>query len=236
MQLLGRYNLGSNLIFNGNYTLQIKNEGNFEGEAGNQPGNTSIIEDYPELLTEARHFPVGRLDDFQRHKIRMYLSYTQGLGRFGSVDLAPIWRYNSAQTFSLSSAGLALTPAQIARDPGYRRSGLTSQTIFYGGRGTEEFDGYGLMDVAATYQIPLWKTLRPWIKAEVYNVLNNDTLIGWTTTVTPDPNSPVDELGLRTGFVRSANFGNARANTDYPRPLPGIDGLRTFFVSFGLRF
>jgi hypothetical protein len=236
MQLLGRYNLGSNLIFNGNYTLQIKNEGNFEGEAGNQPGNTSIIEDYPELLTEARHFPVGRLDDFQRHKVRIYASYMQGLGRFGSIDIAPIWRYNSAWTYSLFTAGLALTPAQLARNPGYQRTGITSQTVFYNGRGTEEFEGYGLVDFAATYQIPIWRTLRPWLKAEVYNVLNNDKLVGWTTTVNPDPASPTDELGLRTGFVRASTFGNPRANTDYPRPLPGLDGLRTFFVSFGLRF
>jgi outer membrane receptor for ferrienterochelin and colicin len=236
VQFLGRYNLRSNMIVNANYTLQIKNEGSFEGEAGNQPGNTSIIEDYPEFTSPERHYPVGRLDDFQRHKIRMYFAYTQDLGPLGSLDLAPIWRYNSAQTYSLSTAGLALTPAQIAREPGYARTGITSQTIFYNGRGTEEFAGYGLVDLAATYQVPIWKTLRPWLKAEVFNLLNNDKLIGWTTTVTPDPNSPVDELGLRTGFVRAANFGNARDNRDYPRPLPGIDGLRTFQVSFGLRF
>jgi hypothetical protein len=54
--------------------------------------------------------------------------------------------------------------------------------------------------------------------------------------VTPDPNSPVDALGFRTGFVRAANFGQARSNADYPRPLPGNDGLRTFQVSFGFRF
>jgi outer membrane receptor protein involved in Fe transport len=236
MQFLGRYSIGSNLVVNGTYTLQMENDGNFEGEAGNQPGNVSIIGNYPEIVTEARHFPIGRLDDFQRHKLRLFASFTQPLGRFGSVDLAPIWRYNSAWTYSLSTAGVALTPVQRALNPGYTLSGITGQTIFYGGRGTEEYEGYGLVDFAATYQIPIWRSLRPWVKAEVYNVLNNDKLIGWTTTVTPDPNSPRDELGLPTGFVRASSFGNARANTDYPRPLPGLDGLRTFFVSFGLRF
>lgn len=236
LQLLGRYNLRSNLIVNGNYTLQIKNEGSFEGEAGNQPGNTSIIENYPEITSAARHYPVGRIDDFQRHKIRMFVVYMQDLGRFGSIDLAPIWRYNSAQTFSFQTLGVALTPTQRALNPGYRLTGITSQTIFYEGRGTEEFAGYGVVDFAASYQIPIWKSLRPWVKAEVFNALNNDKLIGFTTTVTPDPNSPVDELGLRTGFVRAANFGQARSNADYPRPLPGNDGLRTFQVSFGFRF
>jgi outer membrane receptor protein involved in Fe transport len=238
LQFLGRYDVRSNLVVNGNYTLQIKNEGNFEGEAGNQPGNTSIVENYPEITSPDRHYPVGRIDDFQRHKIRLAAVYTQGLGRFGSLDLSPLWRYNSAQTYSLFTAGLGITAQQRALNPGYRLTGggITSQTIYYQGRGTEEFAGYGVVDFAAQYQIPIWKSLRPWLKAEVFNLLNNDKLILWTTTVTPDPNSPVDALGFRTGFVRAANFGQARSNADYPRPLPGNDGLRTFQVSFGFRF
>ena len=67
-------------------------------------------------------------------------------------------------------------------------------------------------------------------------MLNNDKLIGYTTTVTPDPNSPLDANGLPTGFIKAANFGNARANTDYPRPLPGLDGGRTFQMAVGFRF
>jgi hypothetical protein len=236
MQFIGRYTARTNLIVNGSWTVQLKNEGNFEGEAGNQPGNTSIISDYPELFSEARNYPVGRLDDFQRHKIRLYATYNQSLGRFGSLDLSPLWRYNSAQTYSLFAAAQPLSAVQAARNPGYARAASTSQNVFFGGRGTEEFEGYGLLDFAASYQIPIWKDLRPWVKFEVYNVLNNDKLIGWTTTVNPDPNSPLDELGLPTGFIRAANFGQARSNTDYPRPLPGLDGLRTFQMAFGLRF
>ena len=94
---------------------------------------------------------------------------------------------------------------------------------------------YARLDLRANRTFD-WSRKRLTLFAEVINVLNNDKLVGWTTTVTPDPNSPVDELGLRTGFVRSSNFGNARDNGDYPRPLPGLDGLRTFQVSFGFRF
>jgi outer membrane receptor protein involved in Fe transport len=236
LQFIGRFNVRRNLILNGSYTAQLKNEGNFEGEAGNQPGNTSAIADYPELYVAERNFPVGRLDDFQRHKIRLYAIYNQTLGRFGSIDISPFWRYNSAQTFSLAATGQPFSAVQLARNPGYARAAGTSTTVFFGGRGTEEFEGYGLVDLAVSYQIPVWKTLRPWIKFEMFNVLNNDKLIGWTTTVTPDPASPLDENGLRTGFVRASNFGQARSNADYPRPLPGLDGLRTFQMAFGLRF
>ena len=37
----------------------------------------------------------GRLADYQQHKLRMYGTYTQRLGKLGSVDLSPIWRVDS---------------------------------------------------------------------------------------------------------------------------------------------
>jgi hypothetical protein len=54
--------------------------------------------------------------------------------------------------------------------------------------------------------------------------------------VTPDPNSPLDADGLPTGFIRPTNFGTPVNNASYPRPLPGIDGGRSFLMAMGLRF
>lgn len=236
LQFVGRYNASSRLFLNGHYTNQLVNDGNFEGEAANQPANPSDIHDYPEILV-ARNFPDGRLDDFQRHKVRLWAVYNQGLGGFGSVDLAPMWKYNSAQTFSLFASGVPLSAIQLARNPGYARlPGGGAQTLYFDERGSENFEGYGVLDFAATYQIPIWRTLRPWMKVELFNVFNNDKLIKWTTTVNPDPNSPLDADGLPTGYVPVAAFGQPRTNADYPRPLPGIDGGRTFQMAFGLRF
>jgi outer membrane receptor protein involved in Fe transport len=236
LQFVGRYNASRRLFLNGHYTRQLVNDGTFEGEAANQPANPSDIHDYPEILV-ARNFPDGRLDDFQRHKIRLWAVYNQTLGRFGHVDLAPMWKYNSAQTYSLSASGVPLSAIQLARNPGYARlPGGGAQTLYFDERGSESFEGYGVIDFAATYQIPIWRALRPWMKVELFNVLNNDKLIKWTTTVNPDPNSPVDADGLPTGYVRVAAFGQPRTNADYPRPLPGIDGGRTFQMAFGLRF
>jgi hypothetical protein len=236
-QFLGRYNVAGNFAVNGHWTVQIKNEGNFEGEATNQPGNPSDLGDYPEILVPERNYPSGRLNDFQRHKVRVWATYNQSLGRAGSIDLAPVWKYNSALTYSLSASGVPLSAIQLANNPGYARlPGGGSQTLFFGERGSEEFAGYGLVDFAATYQIPVWSSVRPWLKLELFNVLNNDKLIAWTTTVTPDPTSALDANGLPTGFIRANNFGQPRNNADYPRPLPGIDGGRTFQMSFGVRF
>ena len=75
----------------GHWTMQLENEGNFEGEAANQPGMPSLFGDYPEVFTEDRNYPIGRFDDFQRHKVRLWAIYNRPLGRFGAVDLSGMY-------------------------------------------------------------------------------------------------------------------------------------------------
>lgn len=240
LEMQGQYRLRSNWSVVGQWTLQLKNDGNYEGEATNQPGIGSVLGDYPELLSEVRNFPTGRLDDYQQHKVRVWSNYQIEMGRFGSVDVTPLWRYNSATTYSLAANSVPLTAVQRARNPGYARlpgSGANgSQVLFFDERGSEEFAGYGLIDLGLTYQVPVVKSLRPWVKVEVLNVLNNDKLIGWDTTVTADATSALDANGLPTGYVRGARFGQATSTAHFPRPRPGMTGGRTILGAFGLRF
>jgi hypothetical protein len=67
------------------------------------------------------------------------------------------------------------------------------------------------------------------VKGEVRNLLNNDKLIAWNTTVTRNVSSPLDGLGQPTGYTQGANFGKGTTNAHYPV-------AREYFVSFGLRF
>jgi TonB dependent receptor-like, beta-barrel len=236
LQFIGRYDVSRNLYLSGHYTLQLENDGNFEGEAANQPANPSDFGDFTPILTE-RSYPDGRLNDFQRSKLRIFAVYNQSLGRAGVVTLGPIWRYNSAQTYSLLSTGVPLSASQLARNPGYARlPGGGSQSLYYDERGSESFAAYGLVDLAATYEIATWRTVRPWIKFELYNLFDNNKLINWVTQVSPDPASPLDANGLPTGYIRAATFGTPINNASYPRPIPGIDGGRTFQMAVGLRF
>jgi hypothetical protein len=228
------YGFGRSLRASGDWTVQIENNGTFEGESTSGPGLPSIIGDYPEIYVAPRSYPDGRLDDFQRHKVRVWATWSAQLGRFGSVDLAPLVRYNSGRTYSLT-ASVPLTAAQIARNPGYARL-PTSQSIFFGERGSQSFEGFGLLDLAATYSVPLWQSVRPWVKVEVLNLLDNDKLIAWNTTVTADNAGPKDADGLPLDYIKSAAFGTASGTTSYPRPRPGLDGGRTFLVSAGVRF
>jgi hypothetical protein len=235
------YRFSSVVNVGAHYTLQLKNEGNSNAEAANQPGISSIYGDYPEIYGPAidRYLPDGKLADYQQHKLRVYGTYTQKMGRFGSLDLSPIWRVDSGQVFSYSAASVPLSAIELARNPGYPTNNIntsTSATLFFGDRGIGQFDGSGLIDFAATYTVPVWKTAKPWVKVEFYNLLNNDKLVRWDTTVTADPNSPKDANGLPTGYIQGANFGKATSDSQYPQPIPGTNGGRLFRIALGLRF
>jgi hypothetical protein len=238
----GSYRLRSNWTLDAHWTLQLENDGNFEGEGANTPGSSTFIGDYPEVYggNWDRQNADGRLNDFQRHKVRTWTTYGLQLGRFGSVDTSAAYRFNSAQTYSLAATGQPLSAVQLARNPGYARAAGQAQTLFFDERGSESFDASHQVDLALLYQVPVWRTLRPWFKAEFYNVFNNQPLVLANTAVTPDPNSPLDANGLRTGYIRPAAFGTARSQADYPRATNSPAGTalyaRTFLMSFGLRF
>ena len=208
------------------------------GEATNQPGNSSFIGDYPEVYggNWDRQNALGRFNDQ-----RQSCAWTTRAGLVSSAPrLVADLRFNSAQTFSLAATGQPLSAIQLARNPGYARAAGQAQTIYFDDRGSEFFNASNQVDLGFLYQIPVWDTLRPWLKIELYNVFNNQPLVGFNTNVTPDPNSPLDADGLRTGFIRGANFGTATGTASFPRATttPGGTALyaRTFIMSFGLRF
>jgi outer membrane receptor protein involved in Fe transport len=235
LELESAYRFGSKLAVNGQWTVQLQNNGTFEGESTGAPAVPSLIGDYPEILVAERSFPNGRVDDFQRHKVRVWAAYNLGLGRFGRVDLAPLYRFNSGRTYSLVAGGIPLSAQQIARNPGYARL-PASQSVFFGARGSQSFEGFHLVDLAATYSVPVWQSLKPWVKVEVLNALNNQKLISWNTTITADNAGPRDENGLPLNYIQSAAFGTATGTASYPRPRPGLDGGRTLMFAAGVRF
>src|SRR5262249_44835328 len=135
-----------------------------------------------------------------------------------------LWRVDSALSYSLAARNQALTPTQVAvmTAAGYPDAAnlaalgpISGNQVFFGELGSQQFAGFGLLDVSLNYSIPVVRALRPWIKLDIYNVLNNQKLIAWSTTVRQDPSTPADSLGLRTGFVPSnaTTFGTATGNT-----------------------
>jgi hypothetical protein len=248
MTFESRYSLSNRWNVNGNYTLQLKNEGNYEGEASSQPGNASVIGDYPEAFNEARSYPDGRLQSFQRHRFRMWSIYDLNLGRAGDVSVSGLWRVDSGLIYTLAARNQAITTTQraIMAAAGYPDA-PTSQTVFFADRGTENFKGYGLLDLDLSYNIPVFKSVRPWVKFDVYNLFDNKKLIAWSTTISQNSSSPKDNLGLATDYTKAATFGTATGNTvttslgdtfnTYPVAFNGaIPGGRTIRVAMGVRF
>jgi hypothetical protein len=232
-----RYRLRSNWTANAAWTVQLQNEGNYEGENTNQPGAPGMIGDYPEAFDAARNFPIGRLQSAQRHRARLWTIYDLGEGRFSGLSVSALWRIESGQVYSLRATGVPLTPIQESLLAAYPDA-PSSQDLYFGERGSETFPGYGALDASVNYNVPVFKSLRPWVKLDFFNVLNNRKLIGFNTTVRPDPNSPVDALGLPTGFIRGANFGKAQSTADFPVSQPGANGNggRGFRMALGFRF
>ncbi len=240
LEFQGRHNLSNRWTLNGSYTVQLTNEGNYEGEAANQPGITSRIGDYPEIFDAVRHFPDGRLFNFQRHKLVLWSIYNAALGRFGDTSISGLWRVNSGTTYSLAAAGQPLTQTQLSTlsAVGYPDA-PTDQTVYFDGRGSEQFAGYGVLDFDVNYNVPVFKTLRPWVKFDIFNLFNNQKLITWNTAVRQDPNSPKDSLGLATEYIQGSSFGKATANTNFPQPFYAGQvqtGGRTFLLAVGFRF
>jgi hypothetical protein len=236
----GGYRVGTRLRVDGHYTAQLRNEGTFVGEARNQPGIPSIFGDYPEIFGPAldRLTPSGRLDNFQRHKLRVYATVNQPLGRFGSVDVAPVWRVNSGGVYSLT-ARTRLSSVQLARNPGYPSNDISPgvrQVIFFGERGSQDFKGYGVLDLAASYHLAVWQSLSPWLKIEIYNLFENQKLIAWDTTVSANAAGPLDANGLPTEYMEGPRFGQGTSGAHYPQPYLGQTGGRAFRMAFGLRF
>jgi hypothetical protein len=165
--------------------------------------------------------------------VRVYTVYDIHLGKAGTASLGGAYRYDSPLFYSLSSANVPITAIQTSRNPGYARP-PTTQTIFYGGRGSAEFEASHIVDFALNYEVPLYKSARPFFKAEMRNAFNTQPLIGFDTTVTPDNSGPRDALGLPLNFVRGTNFGvplNGQNATSPHVPIP-----REFRFSVGLRF
>jgi hypothetical protein len=236
------YRMADRLFMGADYTLQVKDDGNFAGEAAGQPGIQSVYGDFPEVYGPAldRLMPMGHLDSYQRHKLRAYGIYSQSMGRFGALDFSPIWRVNSGRAYSLT-ANIPIPAAQLARNPGYPAndiSGGVREAVYFGDRGQYFFKGYGVVDLAATYRIPVWKSAAPWFKVEIYNALNNQKQIAWDKTITAvrTAGAPLDANGVPTTYTQGPRFGTATSDTMFPQPFNGTNGGRAMRIAFGARF
>ncbi|HEV7238521.1 MAG TPA: TonB-dependent receptor [Thermoanaerobaculia bacterium] len=205
VQLLSQFRFFNRWTLHGNYTHELRNHGNFVGEAGNQPGNASVYGNYPEILSEARHFPDGKMPGYQKHRLRVLNSYEVGFGRAGTLDIGLVFSYDSAQTYSFIATGVPITATQNAAltAAGYKspptsqsivfnadqwldkRAGATSLHDLSGGAGLGPgtFNATHQFDLALTYSVPIIRSVAPRVKFEVYNITNEQELRFFNTSI-----------------------------------------------------
>jgi hypothetical protein len=233
-----RYGLTRNLNVDLNYTYMIKYEGNYEGEATNQPANAPGIDSYPELIDPNRSFAFGRLAGYQQHKLRLLTNYNLPT-HFGNFGFGMVYRFDSGVPYSDLARGYPVTDIQKSHDPGYATP-PQSQNLYFGERGANIFPSQSRFDLAFNYDIPVFKVVSPWLKATVLNIFNTHYRTGFDTGIVPCNGSsaataagctgaPLDSNGLPTTFVKGSSFGSARSKTDYQQ-------AREFLLSAGIRF
>ena len=135
-----------------------------------------------------------------------------------------------------------MRPAEFAHYGSFKATetefaAATRQTVFFGERGAYDFEGYGVVDLAASYNLAVWRTLRPWFKVEVYNLLNNTKRIAWDRTVTANAASTLPPVGtgptaMLAARAASAEYVSARlaawiAVPASTRPVTRTPAMRT---------
>lgn len=228
LQLIGRYRVTDNWTLDGNWTYQIANEGNFEGEGTNTPGISSVLGDYPEIRVPAIHYPTGNLNDYQEHKIRVWSNYNMDFGRIGNLNIGVLANYDSPLTSSTTDV-IALTAEQRAILAPLYVDRPTSQTIFFGERGNIEWDSVFTVDLSLNYQIPIVKDFELWLKADIFNIFDESAQIDGETGVAANFDGPLTTFGIPTTFTPDADFGRATAANDYNDP-------REYQFTVGFRF
>ncbi|HUK37337.1 MAG TPA: TonB-dependent receptor [Vicinamibacterales bacterium] len=223
--LQAHYNMTSAWGVEGNWTHQFKNDGDYEGEGGQGIG-TSPYGDRPEIQSP-REIPTGHLAQYEADRVRLWTTYNFNFHNAGNLTAGLLYRYDSPQTFSYT-ASVPRSSVSASLNPGYH-SEDPNVTLFFGDRGAGKFNASSLFDVSLQYSIPVAGRVTPWVKLDVTNVFNSNTLLTWNTSIVADPNSPKDSLGYPTAFTKRSTFGTPSSATSYVLP-------RQYLVYAGVRF
>ncbi len=224
----GQYRLMDRWSLGGDWTHQFKNDGDFEGEAGQSGPSGSTFGNYPEVFSAARNFPKGHLAGYEADRLRMWTSYLFDFDRAGTLDVGLVGKYDSPTTFSFAATRVPLSEEQLEAGANYF-SLPADQTLFFGKRGAGKFNSVWSADLSLQYGIPIFESFEPYVKLVLTNVTNNDTAVVFNTQVSANDAGPKDAQGLPTEFIKGVNFGKATVNNNYQIP-------REYFISAGFRF
>ena len=238
------YRPTARLTVGGNWTWS-ETKGNYEGEALNQPASGSVFGSRERAIDLAAAAPYGYLAQDIRHRATVYSTYRFDFGRAGDLSTSGILNYRTGLPYNRVSG---VARSQVNEYVSSVTAG--AYTYFHDGRGNNRFDSVWSLDTALRYSVPVIWRVAPFVKLDIRNILDNDTLLTYQTTGT----SAIVN-GVRTWFPsgngdpRAANY-NASCNPDSGsfEPSTACTGFgriagegnyqvpRTFLVTLGLTF
>ncbi|MCM2315709.1 MAG: TonB-dependent receptor [Thermoanaerobaculia bacterium] len=228
------YRVSSRFNIAGNYTWS-EAKGNTVGESFGLGPFGDQIASYREYKNFARHNPVGYLPNDQEHKARLWASYDQPLGAFGSLNFSVLERFDSGTPYS-AVANVGTRP--FVSNPGYA-STPSGVAYYFSDRGEYRWDDVTATDIAVNYAFPIRKA-EIFIQGELLNAFDESAQINGSTSVSvididPDTDgrqtfNPFTETPVEgTHWRKAASFGQATNPGHYQLPL-------TYRFSAGVRF
>jgi hypothetical protein len=238
LQLQASYRVTDRFNVGANYTWS-EAQGNDVGETAGGGPATSLALTYHEYRNFAQNNPVGYLPTDQTHKARLWVSYDQPLGSFGSLNLSLLERYDSGLPYSATAN---VNVADYVTNPGYATPPATV-IYYFSDRGEYRFDTTTATDVSVNWELPISK-VNVFVQGELINAFNEQAQVGGGAGVTvtkafnPFTDTPTEcAPGTPTAtcaannqnFRKSTAFGQATGAASYQLPL-------TYRFSAGIRF
>ena len=185
---------------------------------------------YPELLGYPQRRPVGYLQQDQRHRARLWMTYEAG-----PLSASVLQWFASGRPYS---AVANIDPKIVLPNSGYALTQISTGPYYFSARGAFRTGNVYSTDVSLQYEIPI-RGARAFIKGDALNVFNNAALVSPGTDVIDSSNSPGSGLLAFNPFTEvpiqgvhyrlSPLFGKATGPASYQTP-------RTFDVAVGARF
>ncbi len=250
------YRAGSRVEVGGNYTLS-KTSGTFDGEDSASGPVTTKLLSYPEFLQASWNSPEGDLSVDQRHRARLWATYSLPMpGAGGSLIAGVIQTLESGVPYGAVGA---IDTTAYASDPGYlnpsgdRTDGFWS--YYFTARDAFRTEGAKRTDLSLNYayKIPGAGRVELFARGELLNVFNQFQLCGCGNTVFLNGGG-TDLAKINRGVLTAANSPAIAAFNPFTQtPVEGVNWAkrpnfgtqvdqfswttpRTFRFSLGLRF
>ncbi len=241
LNLAATWRFGSSLTVGGGYTLS-RTWGSVDGENTVSGPVTVGPQFYPEYIDVAWNEPEGDLATDQRHKARVWATWTRDLDRLGAVTVGVIQGLNSGLPYG--AVGSINSGRYVTGAPSYRQAPATVN-YYFTDRDAFRTDAWASTDLAVTYSYKVGvgggRSAELFAKGQVENLfdhgglvvprfINQGVLTNNNRPALLQAFNPFTETPAQgTHWALDPAFGTATSRFGYQLP-------RTFRLAVGVRF